>query len=176
MKTLCGSMDSQHEHLLHTEDVCQEGEFFRLFLELNKETKQLEAKGTLNKQNFFFDVMWVSKLAYLADTLCYLNKLNARVLHNYLCTEKQGRHIQKDAVFWDSFVQKRDAEMFTTFNVFLTSVDVNAKEFKYVLSTMGVSKELISKFLIGNRFHIKLCILSPYSNRNNLKILFEDSI
>jgi len=30
---------------------------------------------------------------------------------------------------------------------------------------MGVSKELISKFLIGNRFHVKLRILSPYSNR-----------
>ena len=36
--------------------------------------------------------------------------------------------------------------------------------FKYVLSTMGVSKESISKFLIGNRFHVKLRILSPYSN------------
>jgi len=35
----------------------------------------------------------------------------------------------------------------------------------YVLSTMGVSKESISKFLIGNRFHVKLRILSPYSNR-----------
>ena len=34
-----------------------------------------------------------------------------------------------------------------------------------VLSTMGVSKESISKFLIGNRFHVKLRILSPYSNR-----------
>jgi len=30
---------------------------------------------------------------------------------------------------------------------------------------MGVSKESISKFLIGDRFHVKLCILSPYSNR-----------
>jgi len=30
----------------------------------------------------------------------------------------------------------------------------------YVLSTMGVSKESISKFLIGNRFHVKLRILS----------------
>jgi len=28
---------------------------------------------------------------------------------------------------------------------------------------MGVSKESISKFLIGNRFHEKLPILSPYS-------------
>jgi len=26
---------------------------------------------------------------------------------------------------------------------------------KYVLSTMGVSKESISKFLTGNRFHVK---------------------
>ena len=34
---------------------------------------------------------------------------------------------------------------------------------KYVLSTMGVSKESISKFLIGNRFHVKLRILGPYS-------------
>ena len=31
--------------------------------------------------------------------------------------------------------------------------------------TLGVSKESISKFLIGNRFHVKLRILSPYSNR-----------
>jgi len=30
---------------------------------------------------------------------------------------------------------------------------------------MGASKGSISKFLIGNRFHVKLRILSPYSNR-----------
>jgi len=29
---------------------------------------------------------------------------------------------------------------------------------KYRLSTMGVSKESISKFLIGNRFHVKLLL------------------
>jgi len=33
-----------------------------------------------------------------------------------------------------------------------------------VLSTMGVSMESTSKFLIGNRFHVKLRILSPNSN------------
>jgi len=37
---------------------------------------------------------------------------------------------------------------------------------------MGVSKESISKFLIGNQFHVKLRILSPYSN----KILFEKNL
>jgi len=31
---------------------------------------------------------------------------------------------------------------------------------KQVLSTMGVSKESIRKFLMGNRFHVKLRILS----------------
>jgi len=36
---------------------------------------------------------------------------------------------------------------------------------------MGVSKESISKFLIGNRFHVKLRILSPYSNRSTTHVL-----
>jgi len=41
---------------------------------------------------------------------------------------------------------------------------------KYVLSTMGVSKELISKFLIGNRFHVKLRILSPENCKQSLQV------
>ena len=48
--------------------------------------------------------------------------------------------------------------------------------FKYVLSTMGVGKESISKFLIGNRFHVKIRILSPYSKRYLLKNLLIDSL
>jgi len=42
--------------------------------------------------------------------------------------------------------------------------------FKYVLSTMGVSKESISKFLIGNRFHVKLRILSPENCKQSLQV------
>ena len=41
---------------------------------------------------------------------------------------------------------------------------------KYVLSTMGVSKESISKFLIGNRFHVKLRILSPENCKQSLQV------
>jgi len=41
---------------------------------------------------------------------------------------------------------------------------------KYVLSTMGVSKESISKFLIGNRFHVKLRILSPENCKKILRV------
>ena len=39
-----------------------------------------------------------------------------------------------------------------------------------VLSTMGVSKESISKFLIGNRFHVKLRILSPENGKQSLRV------
>ena len=41
---------------------------------------------------------------------------------------------------------------------------------KYVLSTMGVSKESISKFLIGNRFHVKLRIFSPENCKQSLQV------
>ena len=41
---------------------------------------------------------------------------------------------------------------------------------KYVLSTMGVSKESISKFLIGNQFHVKLRILSPENCKHSLQV------
>ena len=40
----------------------------------------------------------------------------------------------------------------------------------YVLSTMGVSKESISKFSIGNRFHVKLRILSPENCKKSLQV------
>jgi len=42
--------------------------------------------------------------------------------------------------------------------------------FKYVLSTMGVSKESISKFLIGNQFHVKLHIPSPENCKQSLQV------
>jgi len=35
---------------------------------------------------------------------------------------------------------------------------------------MGVSKESISKFLIGNRFHVKLRILSPENCKQSLQV------
>ena len=41
---------------------------------------------------------------------------------------------------------------------------------KYVLSTMGVSKESISNVLIGNRFHVKLRILSPENCKQSLRV------
>jgi len=47
-------------------------------------------------------------------------------------------------------------------------VHANGKLIKYVLSTMSVSKESISKFLIGNRFHVKLRILSPENCKQSL--------
>jgi len=55
----------------------------------------------------------------------------------------------------------------------MVSKYVNERSFKYVLSTMGVSKESISKFLIGNRFHVKLRILSPQNCKQSLWVKVE---
>ena len=53
----------------------------------------------------------------------------------------------------------------------LTSMKSNVTcSIKYVLSRMGVSKESISKFLIGNRFHVKLRILSPENCKQSLQV------
>ena len=35
---------------------------------------------------------------------------------------------------------------------------------------MGVSKESVSKFLIGNRFHVKLRILRPENCKQSLQV------
>jgi len=35
---------------------------------------------------------------------------------------------------------------------------------------MGVSKESVSKFLIGNRFHVKLRIVSPENYKQSLRV------
>ena len=48
--------------------------------------------------------------------------------------------------------------------------DLRVVRNKYELSMMGVSKESISKFLIRNRFHVKLCILSPESYKQSLQV------
>jgi len=37
-------------------------------------------------------------------------------------------------------------------------------------NTMGVSKESISKFFIGNRFHVKLRIFSPENCKQSLRV------
>ena len=54
---------------------------------------------------------------------------------------------------------------FSLLKIFCTCINV-----KYVLSPMGVSKESISKFLIGNRFHVKLRILSPENCKQSLQV------
>jgi len=51
-----------------------------------------------------------------------------------------------------------------------TTICFMISQIKYVLSTMGVSKEAISKFLIGNRFHIKLRILGPENCKQSLRV------
>ena len=55
-------------------------------------------------------------------------------------------------------------------NIRFVAKTSDIRNFKYVLSTMGVSKESISKFLIGNPFHVKLRILSPENCKQSLRV------
>jgi len=68
----------------------------------------------------------------------------------------------KVLMFLYAFEESVDCHLLSSF---CDDSNLHISLFKYVLSTMGVSKESISKFLIGNRFHVKSRILSPYSNR-----------
>ena len=73
----------------------------------------------------------------------------------------EERHL-KALVFLYAFEESADCHLLSSF---CDDSNLRISLFKYVLSTMGVSKESISEFLIGNRFHVKLRILSPYSIR-----------
>ena len=70
-------------------------------------------------------------------------------------------------MFLYAFEESVDCHLLSSF---CDDSNLHISLFKYVLSTMGVSKESISKFLIGNRFHVKLRILSPYSNLKGLRM------
>ena len=91
-----------------------------------------------------------------------MNKRNTGDLHKYFNTEKQDRGIQKKLGVWDSFVQKRDTEMFSTSNNFLTSADVIAKALLDIISQhlqeLAYDIDYIS-FLNMRNFEMK-----PYTN------------
>ena len=68
----------------------------------------------------------------------------------------------KALVFLYGFEESVDCHLLSSF---CDDSNLHISLFKYVLSTMGVNNESISKCLIGNWFHEKLRILSPYWNR-----------
>jgi len=75
----------------------------------------------------------------------------------------------KALVFLYAFEESVDCHLLSSF---CDDSNLHISLFKYVLSTMGVSKESICKVLIGNRFHLKLRILSPGSPGNRCDVRF----
>jgi len=73
----------------------------------------------------------------------------------------------KALVFLYAFEESVDCHLLSSFR---DDSNLHISLFKNVLSTMGVSKESISKFLIGNRFHVKLRILSPENCKQSLQM------
>jgi len=70
-----------------------------------------------------------------------------------------AREHLKALVFLYAFEESVDCHLLSSF---CDNSNLHISLFKYVISTMGVSKESISKFLIGNGFHVKLHILSQF--------------
>ena len=73
----------------------------------------------------------------------------------------------KARVFLYTFEESVDCHLLSSF---CDNSNLHIFLFKYVLSTMGVSKESINKFIIGNRFHVKLRILSPENCKQSLRV------
>ena len=69
-----------------------------------------------------------------------------------------GSHL-KALVFLHAFEESVDCHLLSSF---CDDSNLHISLLKFVLSTMGVSKESISKFLIGNRCHVKLRILQDW--------------
>jgi len=82
------------------------------------------------------------------------------------CVYKHCGHL-KALVFLYAFEESVDCHLLSSF---CDDSNLYISLFKYVLSTMGVSKESISKILIGNRFHVKLRILSPENCKQSLRV------
>ena len=70
-------------------------------------------------------------------------------------------------MFLYAFEESVDCHLLSSF---CDDSNLHISLFKFILSTMGVSKESISKFLIRNRFHIKLRILSPANCKQSLRV------
>jgi len=87
-----------------------------------------------------------------------------QTLHESLCLP--NIHL-KALVFLYAFEESVDCHLLSSFCDYS---NLHISLFKHVLSTMGVSKESISKFLIGNRFDVKLRILNPENCKQSLRV------
>jgi len=74
---------------------------------------------------------------------------------------------RKALVFLYAFKESVDCHPLSSF---CDNSNLHISIFKCVFTTMGISKESINKFLIGNRFHVKLRILSPKNCKQSLRV------
>ena len=79
------------------------------------------------------------------------------------------RHLKALVFLFHAFEESVDCHLLLAF---CDDSNLHISLFKYVLFAMGVSKESISKILIGNRFHVKLriLILSPENYKQSLRM------
>jgi len=142
-KLFCGIPTVLHE-------ICDYSELLQLLVQTRLALKLPHRFGFFDNVVFDFDV-FENSFDHHVGVFQFVVRKRRVQLSNYLIAFET-----KNARF----------KMFThQSHLAATHAKLSSSWAKYVLSTMGVSKESISKFLIGNRLHVKLRILSPYSNR-----------
>jgi len=114
------------------------------------------------KCNFTRAIPFLCTIFFYKFMLWSNHKVNGRVDWFKSVIKNQISDLNQALMFLYACNESVDCHLLSSF---CDISNLHISPFKYVLSTMGVSKESISKFLIGNRFHVKLRILSPYSNR-----------
>ena len=84
-EALCDSMGSQHRHLIFHAEVrwLSRGRVLTRLFELREEVEIFLRERKSSLENLLTDVMWIAKLAYLADIFSHLNDLNISLQGNH---------------------------------------------------------------------------------------------
>ena len=109
---------------------------------------------------------WTLKANYLVKEAMFAHQIIFLATRWLVAWLLNGRHL-KALVFLYAFEESIDCHLLSSF---CDDSNLHISLFKYVLSTMSASKESISKFLIGNQFHVKLSILSPENCKQSLRV------
>ena len=97
---------------------------------------------------------------------CYIVRfITCKTWDDAVCKHLTYREFLKALVFLYAFEESVDCHLLSSL---CDDSNLHISLFKYVLSTMCVRKESISKFLIG--FHVKLRILSPENCKQSSQV------